>query len=413
MRNVLNRFSPRVKYSALIACAMLMMFAVGVPAQQNSVCLEVSGEFQAVNTAHSLTTGDFNRDGYMDVAVVAHRPKTPSEGVIVMLGDGMGGLSVVAKLPVGDHNHGIITADFNNDGHLDLVANTDSATAPTVPTNVEHVYFGDGTGQFPQHDMYKIDVKAGPLDSQAADVNNDGYPDLILAGAGPNPAGVMLNDGTGKLGAPTYFGSGFFTTRSATVADFNNDGNLDIVVTNEFGVTITLLLGDGTGSFTPVRKKFRADKGPRTVVAGDLDADGNIDLALTNRLSSTVSILFGDGAGSFSKPTNIKVGLDPRTIQIGDFNNDGILDIAAVNSLSQTVSFLFGDGDRGFSAPNDLPVGDAPVRGRQFRPDKDPDQAGDGIVGLSAADMDGDGHMELVVSSTFDGNVFVLMNRCH
>lgn len=409
-----NTFERRFNTTAQVICfisVILVGVGAGTASQNTNICLQVFGSYDAVNTAHSVTAGDFNEDGHTDIAVVAHRPKVPSQGLVVMLGNGTGAFTPFERLPVGDHNHGVITTDLDGDGHLDIVTNADQATNPTTVTNAEHVFFGDGTGRFPRHEVYKIDVNFGPLDAQAADVNKDGFLDLILAGAAQYSLGVMLNDGMGKFSAPTFWGQGMFSSRSSAIADFNRDGHLDVAVTKEYSGRVEVYYGDGRGRF-PTSKTFSTDVGPRTVITADLDRDGNMDLAVTNRLSSTVSILFGDGRGNFARAISIKVGLDPRTIQAGDFNRDGYLDLAAVGSLSQTVSFLYGNGQRVFSTPHDMRVGDAPVRGRKFRPNKDSEQAGDGLVGLVACDVDANGDMDLVVSSTYDGKVYTLMNHC-
>jgi len=423
MSNVFKSWLSKAKNPAFVLGAVTLMTLM-IPARlavtgstasvaaQDEVCLEVLADgVPATSTAQAVATGDFNEDGHMDLAVVAHLPLVPERGLVILQGTGSGEFAPVEYLPVGDHNHGVITADLNQDGHMDVATSTSIRPNPTVETNVEHLFFGDGTGHFPRHDVLSMDVKVGPLDVQAADLNKDGTLDLVLAGAGDEQVGVLLGDGTGAFGPPRFFGGGLLSTRASAIADFNNDGNPDIVVTNEYRRFVTLFLGDGTGQFRP-SEKFLAGSGPRSIVAADFDGDGNQDMAATNRTSNDASIMFGDGRGGSSQSQDIRVGRDPRTVVAGDFNNDGRMDIAVTSALFQSVTLLLGDGRRNFSPANFIRVGDAPVRHRRLNPVKGPTDVGDGIVGLAAADIDGDGDLDLAATSTFDGHVYILMNRC-
>jgi len=394
--------------------------AEGVPAvmtQPESIgggdsCLEVAERQPCVETAHDPVMGDFNEDGHIDMAVISHRPKSIDHGIGILLGDGTAKFSLVGYLPAGDHNHGIITADFNNDGHLDLATSSDSASNPRVEANATRVYLGDGTGNFPQRDVYQFDVRAGPLDVQAGDLNNDGNLDLVIAGAGNDKVVIMMGDGSGRFGSPSFFAGFRLSTRSTFIADFNKDGNLDVVTANEYGGSVSLMLGDGTGDLSSPVKSPPTGAGPRSVIAADWNGDGNLDVAVSNRMSNDVTVLLGDGKGNLSDPQKIRVGKDPRMICAGDFNNDGKLDFAVAGSLDQAVSVSLGDGKGAFSKATDIRVGVAPVRPRRFTGPKDPGQEGDGIVGLTATDLDGDGDLDLVATSTFDGSFYVLWNRC-
>ena len=203
-------------------------------------------------------------------------------------------------------------------------------------------------------------------------------------------------------------------TRMSVIGDFNSDGAPDIAVTNT-GWTISVFWGDGEGGF-PSTGDFHAGLGPRSIRKADLDSDGHLDLAVTNRLGNGVSFLLGDGSGHFFRPTYMKTGEDPRALRVGHLNNDGFLDVVVANSLSQTVSFLYGDGTGNFPESEDVLVGDAPILKRTDKPlvipgTKKPG-TGDGIVGLEIADVKEDGRADVIASSTYDGQVFLLWSGC-
>ena len=97
-------------------------------------------------------------------------------------------------------------------------------------------------------------------------------------------------------------------------------------------------------------------------------------------------------------------------------NGDGFLDAVVANSLSQTVSFLYGDGTGDFPTMEDVLVGDAPILKRTEKkpviPGLKEPGTGDGIVGLEIADVNEDGNEDVIASSTYDGQVFLLWSGC-
>ena len=135
----------------------------------------------------------------------------------------------------------LVSADFDNDGHMDLLSYTGDDNSGTGGA---HLYRNDGSGGF-------VDVTAGSGIDQlgytawwtgygnivAADLDNDGLQDLVIAGAAYTPAVTLLRN-TGSLRFATVnvdLGnavSGNETGKSrAAVADYDNDGLLDIVKT--------------------------------------------------------------------------------------------------------------------------------------------------------------------------------------
>ncbi|HSH02375.1 MAG TPA: VCBS repeat-containing protein [Anaerolineae bacterium] len=180
--------------------------------------------------------------------------------------------------------------------------------------------------------------------------------------------------------------------------DFNEDGWLDLGIINEdtADVRLFLNLGEGRGLFggylrptTPVNQRAS----PNDV--GDFNGDGHMDWAIANIDANTVSILLGNGDGTFEPQVEIGVGEAPRGLAVLDVDGDGDVDVVNTNSAgSGNLSLLVNDGRGRFGSPIYFEGGDG------------------GEWGLAAADMNGDGLMDLVVGSRDSSpTVRVLLSR--
>jgi hypothetical protein len=133
--------------SVLLIVLVMIVGSVGREASQGEACLRVEGDFQSVDTAHSVSAADLNQDGHLDLAVVAHFPVTFAEAGAIFLGDGRGQFTFLTHIPIGDHNHGVALTDLNHDDHLDLVTSTADIQGRETEYDVIHTFLGDGTGR--------------------------------------------------------------------------------------------------------------------------------------------------------------------------------------------------------------------------------------------------------------------------
>jgi len=137
-------------------------------------------------------------------------------------------------------------------------------------------------------------------------------------------------------------------------------------------------------------------KGPAGLVAGDFNHDGNIDVVVANSGESTLSLFRGNGDGTFKPAITISIGSDPVSVAAADFNGDGNLDLAVSLAGSAAVQLLFGNGDGTFQAPIPVPI---PTPGNTL-----PGQ-------IVAADLNGDGHPDLLVATS--SGLYVFLNDGH
>jgi FG-GAP-like repeat len=192
----------------------------------------------------AAAVGDLNGDGSIDLVTpnmtCPNQPCGPGS-VSVLLGKGDGTLQPYVEYATGVGPLSVTVGDFNGDGKLDLaVANWGFAFG-----NTASILLGNGDGTFRPHVDYF--TGNGPRTLAAGDFNGDGKVDLAV-GNTPATVSILLGRGDGTFHPHVEYqtaGSSF----SIAVADFNGDGRADLAVGTQ-GL-LSILLGNGDGSFQP------------------------------------------------------------------------------------------------------------------------------------------------------------------
>jgi hypothetical protein len=337
-------------------------------------------DYPACSSAEEVASGDLNGDGAIDLAVTCYGANVVS----VLLGNGNGTFKAAQDFRTEGSPNGIVIADLNGDGRLDVaVAN--------VQSNSVSVLFGKGDGTLESPISYGVGIETFSL--AVGDFNRDGHPDLAATSYGDQYERILLNNGDG-----TFFGRSELlagrSPRASAVGDFNGDGKPDLAVVNNYGNTVSVFLGTGNGQFqAPVF--YPTMLAPLGITVGDFNGDGRLDLAVTNSMCvglrdctepGSVTILLGKGDGTFRRGGDYVagVGIAAYSIAAGDFNHDGKLDLAVANfgnySQGGSISVLLGKGDGTFKPQ-------ATYFGGYFP------------ASLAAADLNGDGKLDLAVYS--------------
>src|SRR5581483_4655388 len=327
----------------------------------------------------ALAVGDFNRDGKLDLAVA----NNSSNNVSVLLGDGAGAFALTGESPVaaGGAPNGVATGDFNRDGILDLaVANTGGGLS---------IFIGNGDGTFDPASTPTVAADTTPAAVVIGDFNGDGKLDLAVANNGSDNVSILVGNGDGTFLSAINTGVGTGPIALAA-GDFDRDGVPDLAVVNSGG-GVSILLGVGDGNFTqPLGSPFGVGTTPSAVAIGDFDGDGIPDLAVANSGSGNVSVLLGNGDGTFAAAVNFSVGSSPSSVAAADWDGDGKLDLAVGNAADDNVSILIGDGDGGFSSFLATAVGSPFAVGSTPSALVAGDFNRDGKLDLAAANADGD-----------------------
>jgi hypothetical protein len=359
---------------------------------------------------NSLAVADMNGDGKADI--IAPPERQGSNSPSVFLGDGKGHWKRWdATWPKGLNYGGVATGDFNKDGHMDI--------AFAVHLDGVHVFLGDGKGTFTESSAgLPRDFPTRRV--VVTDVDHDGAPDIVAISEGPNAvddsnpgkadyakirAYLNKNKGSSWVGINIPAKGQEVAGDWLSAGDFNGDAYPDFIASNifyngpdilyvssgkekwtsaadDFGRVIPLLAyhrANATGKFSsrkrddalisyyrqwpvaldpkivpkpPVediagidRLDFSGKEPKRVPVmrwnspahnpasgmgSGDFDGDGNLDVAFTIFESREVVILLGDGKGNFKKAEVSGVKLAPNPfydLRVADVNGDGRPDL--------------------------------------------------------------------------------------
>ena len=341
-----------------------------------------------------VRSGDVNHDG-MDELIVCSR----GEGTDLYYGASRFQLENPRSLPT-QHVRDARTADFNLDGHTDIVFATgageesakgsgeEGATEAIVETKSE-IYWGAEDG-FDAHRRLLLPALS-PRAVATSDLNSDGYREIIFANE---------TDGqTYDVPSYIYWGSeaGFEASRrthlqgfgpvGVAAADLNRNGRADVVLMNQLsgrqgGIPSIIYWGNPAHHYSEASATLLSSENPYHSIVADLNDDGYPDLVFSGRV---IYIYWGSAAG-LKRRTILNVR--SSSVVAADFNKDGYLDLAFVTTFyferEKTHGRVVWGSKNGFSEENSTTI---PVKAI-------------GTHGLTTADLNKDGYLDLVFPSS-------------
>ncbi len=339
-------------------------------------------DFATGTEPNSVSVGDFDEDGKMDLAVVNYSSGTIS--VLRNTSTGAGSVSYATKVDYTTDTgpKAVSIGDLDGDGRIDLASANSVGNSVSVLKNTSP---GSGTVSFSD----KVDFSTGaiPVALFMGDADNDGKPDLAVANNNDNTVSVLRNDilsppaitsfspSSGPVGTEvTISGTNFDTTPANNTVFF---GATKTTVTAASGteLTVTVPAGATYQHITVLTNELIAYSATPFVVTFDSDRD--ID------------------AGSFEAKVDFATGTTPNSVAISDIDGDGLADLAAVNYDSYTVSVFrnisSGPGSIDYDTRLDYATGTEPIS-------------------VSIGDLDGDGKSDLALTNYRSHTVSVFRN---
>ncbi len=181
-------------------------------------------------------------------------------------------------------------------------------------------------------------------------------------------------------------------TASLRIADIDRDGNLDVVVANgrHWPEQNVLLMNQGQATFSAPRNLGNQPDPSYATELADLDGDGDLDIAVGNDRKAN-RIFLNDGTGQFDDGSEFGEISSVRSLTLADLNGDQHVDILATCRGQQNVFYL-NDGTGGFGEA--LPFGNQD----------------DSTIDVAVADVNRDGHPDLVLANRDQQQNYVLLN---
>ncbi len=281
----------------------------------------------------AIVTGDFNDDGFMDLAVTDEA----NNRVMILLGNGDGTFQPAVSYPTGNKPVALVAQDFDGDGEPDLAAvnQTDGTVTILLGDKVNGVQ--NGIFGAPPNQTSPPSVGALPTAIAAAQFNvtNNANADLVVTNSSGNTASILLGNGDGTFAAQKTLATGNGPA-GVTTADFNSDGHPDLAVSNKTDGTVSIFLGNGDGTFlTPTILTTGA--GPDGITAANF-VGAPADLAVADESAPNVDLLIGNGDGTFNTPITLSSGNSPVAVAAADLTGSGSIDLVTVNNASNTVT---------------------------------------------------------------------------
>ena len=292
-----------------------------------------------------VNVGDLNRDHQMDIVIVDSK----DDSIHIFLGDGTGTFGSMLTYSMGFQSSptSVAIANLNNDQWFDLIVTNQGTDSLGIVYGYQYSTFG-------LHQIYLNSNGSYPRSVSVADIDNDNRLDIVVGNYFAGTIGIFFGDGNGSFSIEkTYFIGSNCHPRSMAVADMNKDGFLDIITGNVGTESISILLGDANQTFaTKIIHSIEPNSTPSAIIVNDINNDDRLDVVMADDTRNNIGVFLGLGNGSLSFVATYSTGIgsQPNSIVVGDLNNDRYSDIVVANIGTGVVGIFQGYGNGSFTS---------------------------------------------------------------
>jgi hypothetical protein len=358
-----------MKLSKLVSGIVILNILLSVSCSSHN---DVTDQGNTVSTTvpvppapEQIVSNDFDSDGHSDIAVIS---KTQTLTVFL---NKNGNFDTFTQYETHSANVSLCTADFNSDGFQDL--------APLTEVSVGPFLLGDGAGNFSIADK-RFYIKGLGRYIIADDLNNDGFPDLVVAASGYIT--VLINKGNLDFDTFYYLVDPLFYSKQLSIADLDGNGFKDIIAPDYFNGTVYVMWNEGGNRFTDPTPVY---KSASSIISSaiPINFQGQTVLAVSIESAGEIIFLQPKSRTEFNKLLTISVPALPSYLMVSDMNNNSHDDLIVVNlpqsDKGSAASIIFG--------PDFMERIDIPINGYSFF--------------STVADWNGDGFPDLFIPNYY------------
>ena len=303
---------------------------VGILIQNDTTEFQKFDTYLVGSSPSKIVSGFFNSDEYLDLAIL-----NQDSSVSLLMNNKNGSFTEAIDLGV-NYPLGLAAGDFNGDGFDDLAV-TDPADNPWTDDVQLYINKKNNKAEF-DHVLYD-NIGQQIYGITSADFNNDGLTDLAFRDIG-GLGGILVplaNLSCSELfERPQRNHPQVCNINGLITDDFDKDGFMDIAVANIYSHpaaaklnSVNILFGQGNGTFEDyLSYSYGSEKYPHYLTSGDINNDGFVDIVfcnpekITNKavIPATINVLLGAENKTFVRVgEDIFLGKDLAGVTIGDF----------------------------------------------------------------------------------------------
>lgn len=319
---------------------------------------------------YAAVAADVNNDGCLDI--VCGRSAVDNKGIAIYHGNCDGTFdNAVFYASLREHED-LSVADIDRDGFLDVVAGDQGVDFISV-------FLNSGTGTYPT----RVDYATPPLTTNKTqgintfDLFGDGMIEILMSyydgGTGKESVSVYRSS-TERIDYPIVASDGSVGEMTPLGIDISGNDMLDVVV-RELAAGKLVSLDNAGGGILETPRQLSTVGWAFGMLALDYNNDDAIDFA-----SSDGTIFTNDGTGVFSSEAKFSPSWQWYKLAVGDLNGNGLIDIAVAQIDAQSVAVFMNNGDGTFASKTTYSCG------------------GGGVYNVVLLDADNDGDLDLLVS---------------